>query len=298
MSCPRLRFGTKHGTPVLGLGPLIFGHSFSRQVTHIDMTSALSHQAVPVDDDDDDEELRAAVVEARTTKRVVDIPQARGWSTPTFACHRNMSSCLLSSCCPCIQFGLNQRMAFGASGVKWTVLWLLPLFLLYALVNHLVPPTAAEHANRTPMSVADAIVSNVEQKMGKGHPQQGGLAAHAPSPHGKAGGHHPRPSPPFSSPSPLAEVGAGVLSATAEGISRSTAYSYALPFAIMLIGAVGAWRRGLLREKYGIGGSMLSDFVCHAACCCCSIAKEAREIRHQAIEEALAGAEQDLSGDP
>ena len=264
------------------------------------MTSALSHQAVPVDDDDDDEELRAAVAEARTTKRVVDIPQARGWSTPTFACHRNMSSCLLSSCCPCIQFGLNQRMAFGASGVKWTVLWLLPLFLLYALVNHLVPPTAAQHANHNPMtmSVADAIVSNVEQKMGKGHPQQGGLAAHAPSPHGKAGGHHPRPSPPFSSPSPLAEVGAGVLSATAEGISRSTAYSYALPFAIMLIGAVGAWRRGLLREKYGIGGSMLSDFVCHAACCCCSIAKEAREIRHQAIEEALAGAEQDLSGDP
>ena len=276
---------------------LILIDSFSRRVTHIDMTSALSHQAVPVDDDDDDEELRAAVVEARTTKRVVDIPQARGWSTPTFACHRNMSSCLLSSCCPCIQFGLNQRMAFGASGVKWTVLWLLPLFLLYALVNHLVPPTAAQH-NPMTMSVADAIVSNVEQKMGKGHPQQGGLAAHAPSPHGKAGGHLPRPSPPFSSPSPLAEVGAGVLSATAEGISRSTAYSYALPFAIMLIGAVGAWRRGLLREKYGIGGSMLSDFVCHAACCCCSIAKEAREIRHQAIEEALAGAEQDLSGDP
>ena len=268
-----------------------------RDSTHYLHDMPSPRQAVPVDDEDDDEDLRAAVAEALATKRVVDIPQARGWSTPTFACHRNMSSCLLSSCCPCIQFGLNQRMAFGASGVKWTVLWLLPLFLLYALVNHLVPPTAAQH-NPMTMSVADVIVSNVEQKMGKGHPQQGGLAAHAPSPHGKAGGHHPRPSPPFSSPSPLAEVGAGVLSATAEGISRSTAYSYALPFAIMLIGAVGAWRRGLLREKYGIGGSMLSDFVCHAACCCCSIAKEAREIRHQAIEEALAGAEQDLSGDP
>lgn len=270
----------------------------SRDSTHYLYVMPSPRQAVPVDDEDDDEDLRAAVAEALATKRVVDIPQARGWSTPTFACHRNMSSCIPSCCCPCIQFGLNQRMAFGASAVKWTVLWLLPLFLLYALVNHLVPPTAAEHANRNPMtmSVADAIVSNVEQKMGKGHPQQGGLAAHTPSSHGKAGGHHPRPSPPFSSPS--AEVGAGVLSAPAEGMSRSTAYSYALPFAMMLIGAVGAWRRGLLREKYGIGGSALSDFVCHAACCCCSIAKEAREIRHQAIEEALAGAEQDLSGDP
>jgi tRNA(Leu) C34 or U34 (ribose-2'-O)-methylase TrmL len=74
-------------------------------------------QAVPVDDEDDDEDLRAAVAEALATKRVVDIPQARGWSTPTFACHRNMSSCIPSCCCPCIQFGLNQRMAFGASAV-------------------------------------------------------------------------------------------------------------------------------------------------------------------------------------
>ena len=78
-------------------------------------------------------------------------------------------------------------------------------------------------------------------------------------------------------------------------MSRSTAYSYAIPVGLALIGLVGAYRRSLLRSKYGIGGSALADCMCHAMCWCCSIAKEAREIRHQAIEEALAGAEQDLT---
>lgn len=66
--------------------------------------------------------------------RVIEVPTARGWSTPTFACHRQVSSCVLACCCPCVLFGFNQRTAFRASCVLWTLLWLAPLAVVWFLV--------------------------------------------------------------------------------------------------------------------------------------------------------------------
>jgi len=251
-------------------------------------------------EDEEDEDLRATVAAARGIR----YPQERGWSTPTFACHRHPSSCVLACCCPCIQFGINQRSAFGASGTKWAFLWMIPLILLYATIQHLVPPQLSSPAHVeldvSEMSTADVIVSTVEKTIAKhvrkSHQQvtahgKGGGDSQQLAAHGKGGGHHhgaasvmPPPPPP---PSPKVKASSG--SATSSrGMSRSTAYSYSLPAGMVLIGLVGAWRRSLLRARYGIGGTVLGDFVAHAFCWCCCIAKEAREIRHQAIEEALA----------
>ena len=93
----------------------------------------------------------------------------------------------------------------------------------------------------------------------------------------------------------LEKVVARVFSAASpRSIDRSHAFLYALPLALACIGLVGCWRRRMLRAKFGIGGSALGDFVCHCLCTCCSLAKESREIRRQALDELVAGAEQDL----
>ena len=68
-----------------------------------------------------------------------DVPLTRGWSSATCACHYSFASCALSCCCPCVQFGLNQHAAFGASCFKWALLWLLPVAALYVIVDQLYP---------------------------------------------------------------------------------------------------------------------------------------------------------------
>ena len=195
-----------------------------------------------MDEDDDLVELSAEEL-ASLRLADVDVPVARGWASPTFACHRNVPSCVLSCCCPCVQFGLNQRSAFGASCFKWTVLWMLPLVALYIFIDQYLAPSA---------SAAELAVQHVEQDVLAG------------------GGPH------------------------AMAIDRSTAFFYAVPAGMALVGFVGAMRRRALRLKYGIRGTTLGDFFCHACCTCCSLAKEAREIRRQALDEVVAGAEQDI----
>ena len=66
------------------------------------------------------------------------------------------SSCVLSCCCPCVQFGLNQRSAFGESCFKWVLLWLLPLVLLYIVVDQWLAPSA---------STAELAVQHVEHEV-------------------------------------------------------------------------------------------------------------------------------------
>eukprot|EP00316_Scyphosphaera_apsteinii_P017609 CAMPEP_0119342946 /NCGR_PEP_ID=MMETSP1333-20130426/105821_1 /TAXON_ID=418940 /ORGANISM="Scyphosphaera apsteinii, Strain RCC1455" /LENGTH=199 /DNA_ID=CAMNT_0007355273 /DNA_START=13 /DNA_END=612 /DNA_ORIENTATION=+ len=67
----------------------------------------------------------ADVDELRATTRM--------WTSPTFACHRNPMTCTIACCCPCVQFGMNQRMAMQESCVKWTLLWLAPIMLLFLI---------------------------------------------------------------------------------------------------------------------------------------------------------------------
>ena len=74
----------------------------------------------PTLDDDDEDEIDAADLQ----KLKCEVPLARNWSTPTFACHRHVATCLMACCCPCVQFGFNQRAAFGASCLKWVLLWI------------------------------------------------------------------------------------------------------------------------------------------------------------------------------
>ena len=40
--------------------------------------------------------------------------------------------------------------------------------------------------------------------------------------------------------------------------------------------------------------SSVSDFLCHAFCTCCSLAREAREIQSQTLADVLGGADADL----
>jgi len=171
----------------------------------------------------------------------VDVPVARGWSSATFACYRNAGSCALSCCCPCVQFGMNQRNAFGSSCFKWALMWLLPLVAVFIFVDQYLAPSA---------SAAELAVQHVEQDMLTGD------ATHT--------------------------------------LDRSTAFFYSVPAGMALVGVVGALRRRALRHKYGIGGTLLGDFLCHACCTCCSLAKEAREIRRQALDEVVGIAEQDM----
>ena len=181
--------------------------------------------------------LRQSTGTSSQAQVTVDVPHARGWASPTFACHRNFASCLLSLFCPCIQFGMNQRTAFGASCFKWALLWLVPLFLFYIVFDTWVAPSTSQ---------AEEAVKHVEQS--------------------------------------LREVAGGGASASIhEHTDRSTAFLYALPVAMSLVGVVGMLRRHALRRKYGIGGTILGDFCCHCCCTCCSLAKEAREIRRQVL---------------
>ena len=39
----------------------------------------------------------------------------------------------MSCFCPCVQFGLNQRLAFQASPVKWALLWIFPAAVFFSL---------------------------------------------------------------------------------------------------------------------------------------------------------------------
>jgi len=218
-------------------------------------------QSVATADEEDDEvidevELAALRAAAKT------VPATRGWSTPNFACLRQPPSCLLSCCCPCVQFGFNQRMAFQESCIKWTLFWLCPLLLLFIVATALL----ADDGGGT----AELVLRNID------------LDPDAPPP--------PQP--------------------------RSRA-PYVLPPAMVLVGLVGCMRRKLLRQKYGIAGrcarrrrarspppaarpltrpaararSSVSDFLCHAFCTCCSLAREAREIQSQTLADVLGGAD-------
>ena len=53
--------------------------------------------------------------------------------TSTFACHRSPGASAMSCFCPCVQFGLNQRLAFQASPVKWALLWIFPAAVFFSL---------------------------------------------------------------------------------------------------------------------------------------------------------------------
>ena len=194
---------------------------------------------------DEDEELVELSAEELAELRHsitqhVRVPAARGWSTSTFVCCNSPSSCILSCCCPCLQFGLNQRAAFGSSCAKWALLYVLPLVLLYLAVDHYYPslPTAER--------AAEQAVKQLDED-------------------------------------------------DADSFDRGDAFLHALPVGLALVGCVGMLRRRALRQKYGIGGSLLSDFLCHFCCTSCSLAREAREIRKQTLDEVVAGAEQDLT---
>ena len=81
------------------------------------------------------------------TARAVDVlllQTDRSWTSGTFACHRQPMSCVLACCCPCVQFGFNQRVAFRDSCLKWTIAWLLPFLLLWALIVLLVPSSSSQ----------------------------------------------------------------------------------------------------------------------------------------------------------
>lgn len=214
-----------------GVGTLSRGY----YITHM---AAAALEAV-IDDIEEDlveiSEAELASIRAART-RPDSLPSTRGWSSATCACHRNITSCLLSCCCPCAQFGLNQRTAFGESCFKWTFCWLFPLMLLLTIVNSLFPRP----------SIADELAYDAETVL-------------------------------------------------AMQSAHDTALLWSCPFAVILIGAVGMLRRTKLRQRYGIGGSAVGDFFCHAFCWCCSLAREAREIRRQALDEVVAVAEQDLT---
>lgn len=193
---------------------------------------------------EEEEELVELSAEELATLRhdssQLTLPAARNWSSSTFVCCSSPASCILSCCCPCLQFGLNQRAAFGSSCAKWTVLYVLPLLLLYLLVDHYYPslPTAEKAAELAMKHIEDG---------------------------------------------------------DEEPFDRGDAFLYAMPIAMILMGCVGMFRRRALRLKYGIGGNLLGDFLCHCLCACCSLAREAREIRKQTLDEVVAGAEQDLT---
>ena len=197
----------------------------------------------PEDEDEELVELSAEEIASLQLHKLEMPPMYRGWSSPTFACHRNVSSCLLSCCCPCVQFGLNQHMAFGASCFKWALLYLLPLVAVYVFVDQWLAPR---------QSAAEMAVAHVMQSVAE---QSGGSDA---------------------------------------GIERTDAFLYALPVGMSLVALVAMLRRRALRHKYGIGGTAVGDFFCHCCCGCCSLAKEAREIRRQVLDEVTAGAERDL----
>ena len=87
-------------------------------------------------------ELETAELNVDGTEDRVEMPAPRNWSSGTFACHKNPSSCALSFCCPAMQFGFNQRVAFRESCLKWTMLWLSPFLLVWLLIVVLVPSTS------------------------------------------------------------------------------------------------------------------------------------------------------------
>ena len=207
----------------------------------------------------------------------VSMPSARGWSTPTFACHRNVSSCTVSCCCPCVQFGLNQRSAFGESCIVHACGYIMSLLVVFAVVQNLVPATPAESVlQMAEAEVEDHVAAPLKKHL---HRLKDGLKA-AKHAHGAKAAFSPPPPPPELTPSPT--------------LSFST-WVYFIPAAMLVVGLLGMLRRRKLRQSYGIAGSAFGDFVCHCCCHCCSLAKEAREIRRHGIEEALEGAQQDLT---
>ena len=96
---------------------------------------------------------------------------------------------------------------------------------------------------------------------------------------------------------PTAERAAeqAVMQLDEDDFDRGDAWLRAVPVGMALVGCMGMLRRRLLRQKYGIGGSAIGDFLCHCCCTSCSLAREAREIRKQTLDEVVAGAEQDLT---
>jgi len=206
---------------------------------------------VIIDDDDEGARLQA---------NALDTSGATNWSSGTCSCLLSPSSAILSCLCPCVQFGFNQRMAFQESCIKWTLFWICPLLLLFIVATALL----ADDGGGT----AELVLRNIDAD------------PDAPPP--------PQP--------------------------RSRA-PYVLPPAMVLVGLVGCMRRKLLRQKYGIAGrcaraaaapprspppaarpltrpaararSSVSDFLCHAFCTCCSLAREAREIQSQTLADVL-----------
>lgn len=203
----------------------------------------------------------------------VELPEARDWSSPTFACHRHVLSCVLSAACPCVQFGLNQRMAFKASCVLWALLWLAPVALLWFAMQRYADQAAALGSAHVEAAVmmAQSHVEHVKAHV-RGHLRRGIKG-------------HTEPAVPVLTPT------------VAQPEHHAVAFVYFVPAALCLVGLLGAVRRAKLRNLIGIRGSWVADFVCHCCCMCCSIAKEARECRRQAFDEVVAEAHGDLTID-
>mmetsp|Transcript_62008 Transcript_62008/g.184548 ORF Transcript_62008/g.184548 Transcript_62008/m.184548 type:complete len:228 (+) Transcript_62008:2-685(+) len=198
------------------------------------------------------------------------LPVNRNWSTGTFACHLQPASCLLATVCPCVQFGINQRRAFQTSCFKWALIWLLPALAL-CLIIYLAVPASPQVELSHASAQAEALLQELDTTIKK-H-----VSKHA---HAHAAGHGHAASPPSVFPPPP-------LPPVKPPLDRSTAALYTLPLLMVAFGLVGCYRRTKLRSKYSIGGSAISDFLCHCCCTWCSIAREAREIRTQVVHETI-----------
>ncbi|KAL1525910.1 hypothetical protein AB1Y20_020737 [Prymnesium parvum] len=191
------------------------------------------------------------------------------WSSGTFACHQQPELCALSTACPCVQFGINQRMAFHESCVRWALAWISPALALWLLLSLLPSPSSSSpspHFSSSSPSPSSPSLSFPPEADVK-HPRLHAARLHAAA----LPSHRPATAPP--PPLPLASA------------------LYALPLLFAAFGLIGCFRRRKLRRKYALTGSTLSDFVCHCCCVPCSIAREAREIRTQVVNETLASME-------
>lgn len=224
------------------------------------------------DEEEDDDMVEISEAEMDALRRggepdlhsLVDVvPASKDWSTPTFACHTNVASCLTALFCPFVQFGFNQRAALRSSCLLWALAWLFAIGSLYLVLHHLVPRPESGSAAEAVVGVAMAQVESGVTKI-KGHLKKRGI---------KHGGL-------TAASAVVAPLDAAHGAARAQG----HIWLYFFPLAMLVTGLLGMLRRRKLRQKYAIRGSVLADFVCHCCCHCCSLAKEAREITHQGLQ--------------
>ena len=223
---------------------------------------------------------------------------SRRWTSSTFACHRQVSSCALSSCAPCVQFGLNQRLAFGDSCVKWSLAWLLPLLFFGAIYS--VLPSASAVVDPAAQAVAEVdaalALAKVDGEARAGWDMHAGHGHHE----GKHGGHDGHSHHGAADKIAVADEAAAASMLNVGAMGWEDAASHPVmthpqrnPILLLClltmasVAALSAWRRSKLRHKYGLGGSFFSDCLAHCLCHCCSLAREAREIRTQAVNEVL-----------